>query len=249
MIRSAAPLLLAVESATSTLSVALFRGEQVLALRAPTAGGHHAESLLPLIDELLAEAGVQEREVQAFAVSIGPGSFTSLRVGLATVKGLVFRSERLTVAVPTLEALAFTHAAAAAESGPGLPCAALLDARRGEVYAAVFDLEAERPREIVPAGLFAPADLAAVLPTRCVLVGEGAPFIASELRRRVGGGISAPSNANGPPSAAAVGVLGARALSRGETDSAADLAPRYVRRAEAEVTRTRLRVEDPNPSA
>jgi tRNA threonylcarbamoyladenosine biosynthesis protein TsaB len=243
-----APLVLAVESATPTLSAALLRGDALVAERVAPPGAQHAETLLPLVVELLDEAGLAEAEVGAFGVSIGPGSFTSLRVGLATVKGLAFGTSRPAVAVSTLAALAWGEASAGGDRAPDEAVVALLDAHRGEVYAAVFDVAADAGpsdaplREVGATGLFTPAELGARLPARCVLVGDGTACLeASDFELPPGARLAAePLRA---PSASGVGALAGRALLRGEGADPADLVPRYVRRAEAEVTRTAQRVE------
>jgi tRNA threonylcarbamoyladenosine biosynthesis protein TsaB len=114
--RAKDPLLLSIESATRVMSVALLEGETLLAEITTFDERVHSERLLPAIDQLLAIAGLSLEEVEAFAVSIGPGSFTGLRIGLATLKGLAFGSERPAVAVPTLTALTV----AAADTGTPL---------------------------------------------------------------------------------------------------------------------------------
>ena len=240
----AEPLVLAIESATARLSAALVRGDEILALRTSETPGHHAERILPLLDALLAEAACTVDGVDAIGVSIGPGSFTSLRVGLATAKGLALGAARPLVAVPTLEALAFGSLA----PGERDPVAALLDARRGEMYAAVFVPEAGGLRAAVRDGLFTPAELAPRLPPRCRLVGEGALLFGEELRRRAGARalrLEAHPPERTAPDAASVGRLAVARLRRGEV-AGEDLAPRYVRRAQAEVTRTAEAVEEPS---
>lgn len=94
----------------------------------------HAETLLPAIDGCLEEAGCALAEVDGFAVSIGPGSFTGLRVGLATAKGLALATDAWVVGVPTLEA----YALADREAPDGACVVVCLDARKGEVYSAAF---------------------------------------------------------------------------------------------------------------
>lgn len=238
-----APLLLAVESATSTLSVALFRGKTLLAEGSPDGVGHHAERILPLIEAVLEEGGCRVSDLEAFAVSIGPGSFTSLRVGLATVKGLAFGSARPIVAVPTLEALAF----GSLSQGGSTPRVPLLDARRGQAYAAIFDAKEGALARRIPDGLFSPAELAPLLPECCLLLGEGARLFGDELRGLAGDGVELPRSLEPDalaPGAESVGRLALVRLRAGHV-SEAHLAPRYVRRAEAEATRTNRAVEDP----
>jgi tRNA threonylcarbamoyladenosine biosynthesis protein TsaB len=226
------PLLLAVESATPATSVALLRGDAVLAEVRRASDRPTAESLLPAVDALLREAGAALADVEAFAVSIGPGSFTGLRIGLATVKGLAFGTRRLAVAVPTLAALARR-----APPGPG-PVVAMLDARRGEVYAASYEGAAAEPAAPRLEGVFGAAELAAQLRSPCRLVGEGVAVCGEALRRALGPGVVLVPPPRGEPRAAEVGALGAALLAQGAAVDPAELVPRYQRRAQAEVLRT-----------
>ena len=113
---TADPLLLAVETATAAPSVALWRGDALLGERAADPGRPTAEALLPALDALLADAGLALAAVEAVAVSIGPGSFTGLRIGVATVKGLAFGTGRPAIAVSTLAAVARAGSAARSSS-------------------------------------------------------------------------------------------------------------------------------------
>jgi tRNA threonylcarbamoyladenosine biosynthesis protein TsaB len=228
-------LILAVETATRAVSVALLRGGVLLAEETSDDERQPSERLLPAIDALLRGAGVGLEEVTAFAVSVGPGSFTGLRVGLATVKGLAFSSGRRVAPVGTLEALALPA------RGADRPVVALLDARRGELYAAAFAADGSA---LLPDAVLTPAALAARLPegTR-VVVGEGAAAGAAELAARLAGRVQLLAPPYGLARAGPVGVLGARALARGAALPAEQVAPRYVRRAEAEARRTGERFE------
>jgi tRNA threonylcarbamoyladenosine biosynthesis protein TsaB len=219
--------------------VAVLCGEDLLAEERAAAGRSGAESLLPCVDAVLRSAGVALQEIAAFAVSIGPGSFTGLRVGVASAKGLAFGTPRLVAPVPTLAALA-----RGAPSGDE-PVVALLDAQRGEVYAALFQ-RAGRAGELIPGepseGVYTPEELAARLPRRCLLVGEGVALCGERLVAQRGPGLRL-----GPalvPRAADVGALGQELLARGAGVAAAALVPRYLRRAEAEVQRTGRRFEN-----
>jgi tRNA threonylcarbamoyladenosine biosynthesis protein TsaB len=231
-------LVLAVESATETASAALVRADgEVVALRAAPPGRPASETLLPTILALLAERGLRPGDLDAFAVSIGPGSFTGLRVGVATVKGLAFGGGRV-VPVPTLEALAAKAAAAA--GGP--PVVATLDARRGELYAAGYVDPPERGAPAWGPAVLTPPEVAARLASAggaWIVAGEGAAL----LRPLVAGSARWVEGAAGVPDAGWVGRLGARRLSAGGGVPAAALAPFYARRAEAEVRRTGMRFE------
>jgi len=273
----AEPLLLAIESATSLQSVALLQGKRLLGEITEDAAKRHSERLLAMVDALLRESGVGAADIEAFGVSIGPGSFTSLRVGLATMKGLAFGGEAPAVGVPTLAAMAWgAMRSGAATSGDHRPVAsadqpatsarqpaacvlALLDARRGEVYAGgllvpvgwaptaiapgrIADVPAEPLAEALADGLFLPADLGERIAERglpCVLVGEGAALCGEGVVEASGGLASVIAGGDDLvlPSAVAVAELAAAALARGAGGSAEGLTPRYVRRAEAEATR------------
>jgi tRNA threonylcarbamoyladenosine biosynthesis protein TsaB len=238
---AARPWILAVESATAETSVALLKGAEPVARRRAPVQQPTAETLLPAIDALLSEVGVGLADVEAFAVSIGPGSFTGLRIGLATVKGLAFGTDRPALAVPTLAALSRV-----AEPGSG-PVVAVLDARRDEVYAAGY--QGGAPAAWLPEGVYAAEALAERVPADCRLVGEGVVVVGQALRAALGSGVQLAPPPRGAADAAQVGALGAELLARGAGVDPAELVPRYVRRAQAEVVRTGERYETEPPGA
>ncbi len=238
-------LLLAIESATARASVALLRGDDALAERAGEGERHHSETLLPLIDEVLRESDVALGDVAACAVSIGPGAFTSLRIGVATVKGLCFGSDRPVAPVPTLEALAEAGRRAGAV-GPGDVAVPVLDARRGEVYVAAHRIAEAGEGEaacVLPPCVLDADGLAAALPGGGCLIGEGAAIVGEGLERSAPGRFDVRAGAGVLPEAVALGRIGSRLLGTGDAVAAARLVPRYVRRAEAEVQRTAQRFE------
>jgi tRNA threonylcarbamoyladenosine biosynthesis protein TsaB len=236
--RAGDPLLLSIESATRVMSVAILEGETLLAEISTFDERLHSERLLPAVDQLLRIADLSLDQIEAFAVSIGPGSFTGLRIGLATLKGLALGSGRPAVAVPSLAAL--TLAAAGAVG----PVAALLDARREEVYAVCLEGPGEIGTPLIADAVFTAEELAAALPGSCtVVVGEDAEGVASAAAERAREGMVLLPAAFGRARAFHTGLLGARLLARGEGQPSEDLVPRYVRRAEAEVRRTGERFE------
>lgn len=238
---AARPLILALETATRAVSVALLRGDEPWLEECAAPERPAAETLLAAIDALLRRADCALERVEALALSIGPGSFTSLRVGLATAKGLVFGRACPLLPVATLEALALAGRAFDASCEVVVP---LLDARRGEVYAAAYAWQAERPRVLLEEGVYRPQELAGRLPESCLLVGEGVAVAGEVLCARLGAGARrAPAEV--APRACFVGALGARALAAGRAADPDTLVPRYLRRAQAEVVRTGERFEDP----
>jgi tRNA threonylcarbamoyladenosine biosynthesis protein TsaB len=218
--------------------VALLKGGELVAERRAPAHRPGSETLLPAIDALLRRARCEVAAIEAFAVCAGPGSFTGLRVGIATAKGLAFGSGIPVAAVSTLAALALR----APRTRDAI--VAVLDARRDEVYAAGFARsgDAVEPGELSE-GLYSAEELAARLPARCVLVGDGVAVCGEQLRAALGPRVRQLPPPRGRARARDVGLLGYRLLERGEGIDAADLVPRYVRRAEAEVRRTGERTE------
>jgi tRNA threonylcarbamoyladenosine biosynthesis protein TsaB len=230
------PLLLALESATPHASVALLEGERLVVELANASDRPHSTRLLPLVDRVLDQAGVGLEEVGSFAVSIGPGSFTGLRIGLATLKGLTYASSVPAVAVPTLAALARNA------SGRELPVLACLDARRGELYAAVHGPGREAGAPLLVEGVYTPRELAERIPRPCRVVGcPGEEDVLALLCEQLGP--DARLDPPLPPRALHVGRLGRELLAAGQGARAGELAPRYLRRAEAEVKRTGQRFE------
>lgn len=128
------PLILAVETATRAGSVAVARGARILSSKIGDASVSHSAHLMLMIQQALNEAGAKLSDIELFAASSGPGSFTGLRIGLATVKALANCTSRKVVGVSTLAAVA--HA-----SGARGAVVALLPAGRGEVFAQMFSVE------------------------------------------------------------------------------------------------------------
>ncbi len=124
-------MLLAIETATDVCAVALLDGDRVVAARQTDTPRAHAARLAPMIAEVLAEAAVPARELTTIAVSVGPGSFTGLRIGIGTATGLALATGADLVPVPTLDALVL----AAREAGVAGPLVAVVPSRRGEVFA------------------------------------------------------------------------------------------------------------------
>lgn len=193
----------------------------------------HVTSLPGLVERVLARAGLAVGDVEGLAISIGPGSFTGLRIGLGLAKGLAFAGGVPLAAVSTLEALA-----AASGAVPGETVCAALDARKHEVYAAVFDVEKDGTlRRRGPDMALAPDALAAELPPGTVLVGDA----ASAYPETFGRGLIVRPFETHHPRGGTVACLGARRLAAGEAVDVGAVEPVYVRPSEAELGRTPVR--------
>ncbi len=201
----------------------------VLAEDSETASRSHVGSLPALVARVLAHAGLAMDDLEGLAVSIGPGSFTGLRIGLGFAKGLAFAGGLPVAAVPTLEALA-----EAAECAPGETVCAALDARKREVYAALFRVGETGRVERMTADLALAADaLAARLPAGTVLVGDAVEAYPEAF----GSGAVRRPFATVHPRGGVVARLGAGLLAAGAAVALGPLEPVYVRAPEAELAR------------
>jgi len=190
----------------------------------------HTASLPALVDEVLGRAGVSVEDVEGLAVSIGPGSFTGLRIGLALAKGIALAGGLPVVGVPTLEALAWV-----ADAPAGTTICAALDARKREVYAALFWATSAAPRRLTPDLALAPEALAARLTAPCVVVGD-----ASEVYGDVLGACGEVRPfATHHPRGGVIARLGSARLAAGEGRNPGPLEPTYVRPPDAELPRSR----------
>ncbi len=133
------PLILNIEAATDVCSVCLSQGSKLLSLHESTEQNEHSRVITLLIQRCMADAGLRLNDLDGVAVSEGPGSYTSLRVGFSTAKGLCYALDKPLMKVSTLAALA--RAASAADQDPEALYCAMIDARRMEVYTAIFDAD------------------------------------------------------------------------------------------------------------
>ena len=138
------PLILNIETATQVCSIGLSEGSEILAVRESHEKNIHAASVTVFTEEVLREAGRKMQDLDAVAVSMGPGSYTGLRIGVSAAKGICYALAIPLIAVPTLQAMALR--ARSATEGDALLCP-MIDARRMEVYTAIFD---HNTREVRP---------------------------------------------------------------------------------------------------
>ncbi len=228
------PLILSLDTATSCSCVALTAGTrrngEVLATLGLTGGKvTHSRRLLSAIDWIMQESGVGWPEISGIGVSLGPGSFTGLRIGMATAKGLAAAAGKVLLGVSTLDSLA-------AKCVTTRLICSLLDARKKEVYAAFYRCNNEGLSERVSEPVvLAPAQLAAVINEPVLLVGDGARVYADELRSILREkGLMAPAALH-EPSAASLGMLAAELLEKGLVLDLAEGVPMYVRSSDAEL--------------
>jgi tRNA threonylcarbamoyladenosine biosynthesis protein TsaB len=234
-------LVLALDTSTRSGSVALLRDGMPLDGETGDAARSYGERLPGDITRLLDRHGLTVREIDLFAVAAGPGSFTGLRIGIATMQGLALANARRIVGVSTLDALNAAGRAALSPQPSALRSvvAAWLDGHRGDVFSALYR---EKGEPIDGPSVEKPGDVLArwaAMPgvgQDIVFVGDGALAYASEIREALPGAAVVPVV---PPLAAAVALLAAGSAARNETQSPEAIRPIYLRRPDVELARER----------
>ncbi len=220
--------LLAVDTSTTSCSVALFKGDRLLAEAVYTEGKTHARHLLSIIHTILKGCRWDPADIGGFAVTRGPGTFTGLRIGISTIKGLAAATQAPVVGISSLAALALPFAVL------DCPVVAMIDARRGEVYHARYRGGIDAPNPETPVDVGAPEAAAAQLPENAILVGSGAVlyrevFAARRPRIRFAHATQHVIRA------ASVGMLAMPRFKAQDVDCIDDLVPEYVRKSDAQV--------------
>lgn len=229
---------LAFDTATPTAAVALLDGPRVVQRQSLPGRARHGEILLPLVDEVLREHRCGLADLDLVAVGCGPGSFTGLRIGLATAQGLHLARGVRAVGVCSLRALA-----APAVAAHGQPVVAVLDAFRGEVYVAVYAPGDGVPEEIVPPFSAAPAEaIARVLgqtqgPVVCV--GDGVDKYRDVFDVEAAGRLR-PLDGHGVPCPVSLGRHAEHLREHGRLPDVAAPQPIYLRGADAALPRVPL---------
>lgn len=219
-------LTLAFESSAKAASVALVRDGKLVSQYSQCSGLTHSRTLLPMAEDLLKNAELNLDMVDLFAVAHGPGSFTGIRIGVSTVKGLAWATDKPCIGVSTLEAMAWHGLARGGYICP------VMDARRSQVYNALFKIEDGKPLRLCQDRALALPLLAEELKeldNPVFLVGDGAELTAAFLREQGLPYILAPENLRWQ---SAWGV--AMAAMGKAPGSSQDLLPVYLRLSQAE---------------
>ena len=220
-------LILALDSTAIVASVALCRDDVPVASFTVKNGNTHSETLLPMVESVLKTAGYTVDDIDLFACSVGPGSFTGVRIGAATVKGLAFGKNKPCVAVSTLEALAENLVPFGGILGP------VMNARRGQVYNALFRAEKGVLHRICEDRAISLADLGQELAQETApvyLVGDGSTLTKQTLGDRV----ILPAEHRMHQRAAGVALVAAAEIAAGVVADAEALQPNYLRLSQAE---------------
>lgn len=223
--------ILAIDTATQVSSVAVLEGSKVLAELTMQARLTHSETLLPHIEQALNMAGITKDKLTGIAVSIGPGSFTGLRIGLAAAKTMAYALSLPIIGVSTLKALAehFYGAEALIVS--------MIDAQKGNAYVESYEWQNGELKIVTPVKVAPIGEIIA----SCAKKTKNVILTGDVVQKKIAGKLELTANVLiAPPHllmprAACVAVLGQRELSLGKKDNVMAIEPVYIRRSEAEV--------------
>lgn len=222
--------ILGIESSSLVASAAVVEDQVTLAEYTLNFKKTHSQTLLPLIDEMFRMLGFGPETVDAIAVSGGPGSFTGLRIGSATAKGLGLALHKPLIHVPTLDAMAYNLYGAS-----GVICP-MMDARRNQVYTGIYRFETAF-ETVFPQAALDIGELAEKLNglgSRAIFLGDGVPVYEMQLAERLTVPHQfAPAHVN-RQRAASVAALGEVYFTAGKTETAAEHRPDYLRKSQAE---------------
>ena len=230
-------LILCLETATEVCSVALFRDELLLGIKESATRNVHSSMVTVFIETIMKEAGTRLDELDAIAVSMGPGSYTGLRIGVATAKGLCYALEKPLISVPTLQSMAYGiqcemerkhseqgQATGTPEKNPFLVCP-MIDARRMEVYCAVYDDQCMEVAEVRAEVMDADSFGTLLAHHRIMFGGEGAEKCKPLLEHHPNAVFMDGFN----PSARHMGALALLKFSRKQFEDLAYFEPFYLK--------------------
>lgn len=222
-------LILAVDTTTFSGSVALLDNVRLISEVSLDSSSTYSERLLSSIHFMLQTSGQEIRDVEAFALAIGPGSFTGIRIGLSTVKSFAYASGKSIAPVSTLKALAFKLRLPQSR----LLCP-LLDAKKGEIYAALFESKGGVLEEIISQGVYSPDHFFSLLPTHRIIsfIGNGISLYQDKIFQYLRDKSRFPSRSHFI--ANEVGLLGYEMLKKNKGLEYRKVEPLYFRKSQAE---------------
>lgn len=222
-------ILLAVDTTTLAGSVALLNKTKLLAEINIDSPATYSERLLPSVDFLMKTHGLNIKDIEGFALAVGPGSFTGIRIGLSSIKSFSYASGKPVAAVSSLKALAWKL-----RNPPNRLLCPILDAKKGEVFASLFELKKGGFQEIVSQGIYSPDDFFPLLPTHRIIffIGSGVNTYRDKIFRYFRD--KARFSSRSLFIAYEVGLLGYEILKKNKGISFNELKPLYFRKSQAE---------------
>ncbi|NTV48552.1 MAG: tRNA (adenosine(37)-N6)-threonylcarbamoyltransferase complex dimerization subunit type 1 TsaB [Geobacteraceae bacterium] len=229
--------ILAIDTSTSFASIAIGVGEQIVAESLLNTNRTLSARLVPEIERLLATAGLAIADIDLFASAIGPGSFTGVRGGIATIQGLALAGAKPCAGFSSLAMLAMNFSLSKSLICP------MLDARKGEIYAALYDCSSPLPSPVINDSVLPPAafidNITAVTKEPVIFVGDGALLYHAQIAEKLGEqAVFAPFSLHSPHSANGV-LLALHASKYGVLLEPSQLLPAYLRASDAELMKVK----------
>lgn len=222
-------LILGIETATMTGGIALLDENRLISEYTLNVRTTHNARLMPALDQMLKDSSVDKYEISGIAVSLGPGSFTGLRIGLATAKGLAMGLDIPLVGIPTLDALARNIPFSMYQVCP------VLDAKKKEIYTSIFRYEDSELIRLTPYSVIPPDELIKQIHEKTIFLGDAVDAYKSLLFGKLGDmAIFAPDSCR-LPRAAIVAEMGLAKLKAGKYLDIASAEPIYIRPSDAEI--------------
>ena len=214
---------LAIDTSTNIASVALIKDNGVLAELTWYCEQNHSVELLPRLNYLMQESGLNPQSISGVVVARGPGSFNGLRVGISTAKGLAFSLGIPIVGISTLEATAYQHAEGS------LPICPIFNVGRGEIATAMYHKKQKKWRRLVTEHITTIDALCAQITTKTIFCGEYVPTIAAQLKKQLRQKAVIPPWSALIRRAGFLADLGQQRLKSGDSDNPSTLQPLYLR--------------------
>jgi tRNA threonylcarbamoyladenosine biosynthesis protein TsaB len=221
-------IILGIETATMTGGLALMDEGKLIAEYTLNMKTTHSSRLMPALDWILRDASLDKKQIDGIAISIGPGSFTGLRIGLATAKGLALGLNIPLIVVETLDALAHNI------SYPEYQVCAVLDARKKEVYSAFYKCENDVLVKKSHYQVISPNELLDQIHEKTIMLGDALDVYGGFFKEKLGDLIVFAPSAQRLPRAAVVAEMGLAKLKLGEILDLASSEPYYIRSSDAE---------------
>ncbi|MBU4315933.1 MAG: tRNA (adenosine(37)-N6)-threonylcarbamoyltransferase complex dimerization subunit type 1 TsaB [Proteobacteria bacterium] len=223
--------ILAVDTASQSCGVAIVHGDTLLCEICVNTGDTHSKQVLSLMDTALGFSELKLTNIDAYAVTTGPGSFTGLRIGMSVLKGIVLADKKPIVGISSLDALAW-------QCNPyhGAVCV-LMDARRKEVYCAQYTLKAGLLKRTVQGAVVNPEKAISAIHEECAFIGSGAVLYRNLILEKLGEKAFFPSASSHLIKASSVAFLGLEQLQNRQSKESGHLVPEYLRASDAEIKR------------
>ena len=219
--------ILGIETATNVCSVCILDNSQLIAEYTTNITKTHSQRLMPMLEHVLANIELSPKDIEAIAVSVGPGSFTGVRIGISAAKGMAMALDTQIAGVSTLDGIAYNLMDLYADQ-----ICVITDARRKQVYTAIYEREKWKLTEDMVLPI---EELVKKIKKKTIFIGNATTLYAELLKKELGNLAKIAPQYLSIPRASSIALLGENMLKKGKGVSCFDLKPNYVRLSDAEI--------------